>query len=195
MSSPATAPFNLFVPDDFIELPSGEASFEELQELSGQLATHFGVDDDLNDKGVAETVAMLAAVGAAASAGGSAFTAAAIFRSPSVEDRPLMILLNCFTVASQDQDPRATLAELTTAQTATPAQLAGGSAVVVEQSAASQVRAGEETVTITTHQLTAWIPGPDQLAAVSVSSNNTEDWDHIVDFAHGLFDTFEWLEE
>lgn len=187
--------FTIFLPSELIDLPAGEQDIDTLRSLAAAIAGRFGLEADLGDQGLAETTAMLAATGAAAAAAGALYTAAGVFQSPDVPRRPLMVLVTCFLRPSNYANGDEAIAELKSQQgsrLANIVHLPAGKALVVEEASASTTAIGDDPITITTHQLTAWVPTADQIAVVAVSSNNTADWPHIADFAHGLFETFEW---
>lgn len=190
-----TPGFTIFLPPEFIDLPAGEQDIGSLRLLAATIAGRLGLEADLGDQGLAETTAMLAATGSAAAAAGALYTAAGVFQSPDVPQRPLMVLVNCFLHSSNHANGDEAIANLMSQQNgrlANIVHLPAGKALVVEDASASTAAIGDDPISITTHQLTAWIPTTDQIAVIAVSSNNTADWPRIADFAHGLFETFEW---
>ncbi|MEC3978192.1 hypothetical protein [Amycolatopsis sp. H20-H5] len=201
VSTPQRHQFTLVLPGGFIDLPRGEAGMEDLQLLARELADQFGLDPDVPmDQGMAETVVMLTSAGAAAQAGGSSYTAAGIFRSPEDMNRPIMALVNCFCLESGHMSTNVAIAGLGEVHRSTAkgnvevVELPVGPAVVAQSVTQSSISIGEDTVEITEHAITAWIPGTKVVLGLAVTSNNTEDWAHVVDLARGIFDTFEWAD-
>ncbi|MGH3624054.1 MAG: hypothetical protein ACRDQ5_20060 [Sciscionella sp.] len=193
--------FSIFLPEGFIELPSDEPDLDQLQALAREIAALFGAEPDGEiDQGLAETTAMLAATAtaAASAAGRSSFTAAGFFRSPDDSSRPIMALINCFCLESDSDSIETTVAGLQEVHRHTGdgapevVELPAGTAVLAQATAPRQATVGETTVEMTEHSITAWIANPTSVVAVAVTSNNTEDWDHVADMSRGIFETFEW---
>jgi len=149
---------------------------------------------------MAETVVMLSTIAAASAAGGSSYTAAGFFRSPDTPSRPIMVLVNCFTVRSEHRTADVAVAGLEETQrnVATglveSVELPAGPAVVAESRKPVRVPLGEGTIDLDEHSITAWIPSPGVVTAVAITSNNTEDWEHVKDLARGIFETLDWNE-
>jgi hypothetical protein len=201
LSTPRQHQFNLVLPGGFIDLPRGEVDMEELQLLARELAEQFGLDPDAPmDQGMAETVVMLTSAAAAAQAGGSSYTAAGFFRSPDDVNRPIMALVNCFCLESDHTSTNVAIAGLEEVHRSTAkgpvevVELPVGPAVVAQSVTPGGTSVGEDTVAITEHAITAWIPGTKAVLGLAVTSNNTEDWAHVVDLARGIFATFEWAD-
>ncbi|QWF80381.1 hypothetical protein [Amycolatopsis sp. CA-230715] len=194
--------FSLFLPEGFIELPTGELDEEGFRALAAEIAQRFGMDPEAEiDQGLAETTVMLATTAAAAEAGGSCYTAAGFFRSPEVEARPIMALVSCFPMESEHESTEVAIAGLDEVHRNTAngevriVELPAGPAVVAENTSANQAKIDDHDVELTEHSVTAWVPGPGVVMGVAVTSNNTEDWAHVKDMAEGLFETFEWETE
>ncbi|MFC4084762.1 hypothetical protein [Amycolatopsis samaneae] len=191
--------FSLSLPDGFIELPVGSLDEEGFRSLAAAIAERFGLHPDAGiDQGLAESTVMLATTAAAAEAGGSSYTAAGFFRSPEDAGRPIMALVNCFCLESDHSSAEVAIAGLEELHHGTAngpvevVELPAGPAVVTQSVTSGDVPAGEDTVEITEHAITAWIPGTKVLLGLAVTSNNTEDWVHVADLARGIFGTFEW---
>ncbi|GLY41463.1 hypothetical protein Amsp01_074860 [Amycolatopsis sp. NBRC 101858] len=189
--------FSLLLPDGFLTLPARELDETGFRALAAAVADRFGLDGEI-DQGLAETTVMLATTAAAARAGGSGHTSAGFFRSPDDPDRPIMVLVSCFFLESGHPSAAVVITGLRQVHEATASgpvnvvELPVGPAVVVQSVTHSQIPAGAGTVRITQHGITAWIPGPDGLVGLAVTSNNTEDWAHVAELAHGIFETFAW---
>ncbi|PFG49933.1 hypothetical protein ATK36_5127 [Amycolatopsis sulphurea] len=143
---------------------------------------------------------MLATTAAAAEAGGSSYTAAGFFRSPEDPNLPIMALVNCFCLESDHTSTNVAIAGLDEVHRSTASgpveivELPVGPAVVAQSVTPGSISVGEDTVKIAEHAITAWIPGTKVILGLAVTSNNTEDWAHVVDLAHGIFGTFEWAD-
>lgn len=195
------AGFAIHLPDGFIELPTGEPDQQKLTGLASALAVRFGLPADAEiDQGLAETAAMLMALGASSEAGGSQYTAAGIFRSARAE-RPLMAVVSCFVLPSEHDSPRTALSGLEqyyrndSGVRLEPAEFSAGEAVLVSSVSTDALTLGDRSAEATKHALTAWIPDPSAtgMLGVAVTSNNGEDWADIADMASGIFETVEWL--
>jgi hypothetical protein len=189
------------LPEGFITLPTGEIDDEKFRSLAATVSSDFGLDADAEiDQGLAETTVMLATTAAAAQAGGSSYTAAGFFRSPDDVNRPIMALVNCFCLESDHTSTNVAIAGLEEVHRSTAkgpievVELPVGPAVVAQSVTSGSIMIGEDTVEITEHAITAWIPGTKVVLGLAVTSNNTEDWAHVVDLAHGIFATFEWAD-
>ncbi|MFF0144489.1 hypothetical protein ATK36_3335 [Amycolatopsis sulphurea] len=193
--------FNLVLPGGFIDLPRGDTEMEQLNLLARELAEQFGLDPDTPmDQGMAEATVMLATTAAAAEAGGSSYTAAGFFRSPEDLNRPITALVNCFCLESDHTSTNVAIAGLDEVHRSTASgpveivELPVGPAVVAQSVTPGSISVGEDTVEIAEHAITAWIPGTKVILGLAVTSNNTEDWAHVVDLARGIFGTFEWAD-
>ncbi|WP_438387943.1 hypothetical protein [Actinopolyspora saharensis] len=200
-TTPEPPRYSLVLPEGFIELPTGEPTEEKLRTLASAVITRFGLPADTEmDQSLAATATMLMTLGASAEAGGAHYTASAVFRSAQQAQRPLMVMVTCFLVGSEHGSRRTAIAALEQYYNNEPGtevelvELPSGEAVVTRTASTNEFEVGEETVGVTNHAITAWIPTPSatELLSVSVTSNNTEDWDDIVDLAHGIFETIEW---
>lgn len=166
------------------------------------IASQFGLPGDTElDTGLAATASLLMALGNSSEAGGAHYAAAGIFRSAREEQRPLMVVVSCFMLPSENESTQTAVAALKQHHRNTGGvkvnliHVPAGDAVVAQSTGVSVVDVRDESVEITNHALTAWIPHPagDGILSIALSSNNTEDWDDIVDMAHGIFETVEWL--
>lgn len=199
---PAEPPgFALFLPEGFIGLPAGEIDETKFRALASAVSSGFAMGADAEiDSGLAETTAMLATTAAAARAGGSSYTAAGFFRSPDDLNRPIMALVNCFRLESEHTSATVAIAGLEEVHRSTAngpveiVELPVGPAVVAQSVTAGGIAVGADTVGVAEHAITAWIPGTKVVLGLAVTSNNTEDWPHVVDLARGIFDTFEWAD-
>ncbi|KEI43348.1 hypothetical protein [Saccharopolyspora rectivirgula] len=206
MTEPASAQpnYSILLPEGFVELPGGEPTEAKLRTLAGAVATRFGLPADTEiDQGLAATAAMLMTVGASSAAGGAHYTAAAVYRSKRQPERPVMVLVNCFFMASQHSAPHIAVEGLEQYfgsrpdTTAERLRLPAGEAVVARTATTNLLQVKDSSVEITSHSITAWLPNPTGtgVLGVAVTSNNTEDWDDIVDLAQGIFQTVEWEQE
>lgn len=199
MSDRAAAP-SFTLPAGFIELPAGEVDEETFRAVAGELTTWFALGPNAPiDQGIAEATVMLLTAGAAARAGGAGYTAAGIFRSPEQSDRPLLVLVNCFAMESDHATVEDAVAGLVEANRETAAgpvrtvELPCGQAVTVENTKTGEFAAGEASVELTEHTLTAWVPADRGIVyGIALSSHNTEDWEYILDMAGGVLGTVEW---
>lgn len=196
--------YSILLPEGFVELPGGEPTEAKLRTLAGAVATRFGLPADTEiDQGLAATAAMLMTVGASSAAGGAHYTAAAVYRSKRQPERPVMVLVNCFFMDSAHSSPHIAVEGLEKYfgsrpdTTAERLRLPAGEAVVTRTATTDQVQVKDSSVEITSHSITAWLPNPTGagILGVGVTSNNTEDWDDIVDLAQGIFQTVEWEQE
>lgn len=199
--TPRLPEYSLVLPEGFLELPAGEPTEAKLHALVSAIAFRFGLPADTEiDQSLAGVAAMLMTLGASAEAGGAHYTAAAVFRSAQQADRPLMVVVSCFLLASEHVSPRTAVAGLEEYHNnepgteLEPVQLPAGEAVVTRTASTNTLEAGDETIALTTHVITAWIPNPSGqgILSVAITSNNTEDWTDIADLAYGLFETIEW---
>jgi hypothetical protein len=193
--------FSLFVPEGFITLPAGEIDNRKFRSLAAGVSAGFGLDPDAEiDQGLAETTVTLATTVAAARAGGSSYTAAGFFRSPDDVNRPIMALVNCFCLESDHTSTDVAIAGLEEVHRSVAngpvevMELPVGPAVVAQSITPARILIGEDAVEITEHAITAWIPGTKVVLGLAVTSNNTEDWAHVIDLASGIFTTFEWAD-
>ncbi|QGK71597.1 hypothetical protein GIY23_20585 [Allosaccharopolyspora coralli] len=193
--------YSLTLPDGFIELPRGEPTDEKLRTLAMAIASRFGLPADTEvDQSLAGVAAMLMTLGASTEAGGAHYTAAAVFRSAKQADRPLMVVVSCFLLPSEHPSARVAadgLEKYHRNQSGTEVEqvpLPAGQTVVTRTASTSTLTANDQTIDVISHAITAWIPNPsgNGLLGVSVTSNNTEDWEDICDMASGLFETVEW---
>ncbi|WP_173137467.1 hypothetical protein [Kibdelosporangium persicum] len=191
--------FNLVLPEQFVRIPLGELTEDGLRGLAAEIAGVFQVPEP--DLGAVASAITLASVGAGAAAGGASHVSAGIFRSTDGE-RPLLVLLSAYVMASGHASVQAAISGLLEVHESRQAGLVrtvhldSGPAVTVEAREDSEITMGEpaETYELTQHSLTAWIPDPDgtTLVALSVMSTNTEDWLDIKDLTEGIFDGFFW---
>lgn len=201
--APSSPPlFSLFLPEGFIELHAGEPDLAQLRSLAADIAGVFGLDPGAEiDQGLAESTVLLTTAAAASAAGGSSYTAAGFFRSPDDPNRPIMALVSCFCVESSHTSANVAIAGLEEVHRRTSngpvevVELPAGPAVVAQSTTPGRITLGEDSVAITEHAITAWIPGPKVVLGLAVTSNNTEDWPHVADLASGLFETFEWADD
>lgn len=193
-------PFVLLLPEQFFEIHLGELTEEVLRGLAQQVAAVFSIPE--LDLGAVASAVTLGSVGAAAAAGGASHLSAGLFRSPDGE-RPIMVLVSCYVLASNHTSVQAAISGLLEIHESQDrglvrsVQLDSGPAVTVEGHESAQITMGipeAETYDMTNHTLTAWIPEPTgpSVIAVSVSSTNSEDWEHVKDLATGVFEGFLW---
>lgn len=201
-STAETPRYSLFLPEGFIELPAGEPTDTKLHALVTAIVSRFGLATGIEvDQSLAGAAVMLMTLGASAEAGGAHYTAAGVLRSAQQADRPLMVVVNCFFLASEHVSPRITVAGLAEYYKNEPdtdveqVLLPAGDAIVTRTASTSTLEANDETVEIASCAITAWVPNPvgPGILSVSITSNNAEDWMDIVDLAHGIFETVEWL--
>jgi hypothetical protein len=193
-------PFVLLLPEQFIEIHLGELTEDVLRGLARQVAGVFGISE--LDLGAVASAVTLGSVGAAAAAGGASHLSAGLFRSPD-DERPVMVLVSCYVMVSDHTAVQAAVSglleihETQNRGVVRAVQLDSGPAVTVEARETVQITMGEqapEIYDITQHTVTAWIPDPTGtcVVAVSVSSTNSDDWEHVQDLAGGIFDGFLW---
>jgi len=193
--------FSLFLPAGFIEMPAGDIDEVGFRSLAAEIATLFGLDPQAGiDQGLAETTVMLTTAAAAAHAGGSSYTAAGFFRSPDDVNRPIMALVTCFCLESDHTSTNVAIAGLEEVHRSVAkgpvevVELPVGPAVVAQSTTPEGISDGEDTVEITEHAITAWIPGVKGVVGLAVTRTHSEDWAHVVDLARGIFTTFEWAD-
>lgn len=202
VSAPPEPPgFSLFLPDGFLALPAGNVDEEQFRSLAASVSAEFGAGPEAEiDQGIAETTAMLVTTAAMAEAGGSSYTAAGFFRSPDDLKRPIMAVVNCFCLESDHSSTAVAISGLEEVQRSTSTgpvevvELPAGPAVIAQSASVGSISIGEGSVQVTEHVITAWIPGTKVILALAVTSNNAEDWTHVVDLARGIFETFEWVD-
>ncbi|MGH3517473.1 MAG: hypothetical protein ACRDQ7_08685 [Haloechinothrix sp.] len=204
MTTPKTTDIpgiSIDLPAGFIQLPGGDVDEAVFRSLASDIATTFGLAPDAEiDQGLAETTTMLLTMGAAASAGGSAFTSAGFFRSPDDPQRPIMALVSVYYVESEHHSVSAAVAGLEQLHKEAGANqpaivdLPAGRSVITKSRTPSSISIDAQAVEIVQHSIVAWIPNPNGngVAGVAVSSNNSEDLSHVEDLARGVFHTFEW---
>lgn len=200
----STPGFQIFLPHGFISLPvtnPEQPTEEQFRSVAAAISSSFGLDPDhAIDQGLAETAVMLLTIGAASAAGGSTYTAAGFFRSPDEASRPIMALVNCFYLETQRQSVPIAIAGLEEfhrhagASPTSVVDLPAGRSVVAQTRESNTLVLEKGSVDVVQHAITAWIPTPtgQGVASIAVTSNNAEDWGHVVDMASGIFETFEW---
>lgn len=195
--------FGIVLPDGFLQLPHGELDMEHFRALASRLRAQFGLSDEGDvDQGVAEATAMLVSAGAASAAGNSTYTAAGFFRSPDDLRRPIMVLVNAYVLESDHQSVNSAIASLeeiyrhSSDGRSEVVDLPAGRAAIRASRLPSEILVEGESVPVIQHAIVAWIPDPTNscVVGIAVSSNNTEDWDHVEDLARGVFETFEWTD-
>lgn len=192
--------YSLFLPEDFIELPEGEVTEAKITNLASALAVRvgYGADAEL-DQELAAATSLVMTLGASAYTGGAHYVATALYKSARAK-RPLMIIVSCFLIPSNHDSPEVALTglrqhhEQQTDINVKRLAFPGGDAIVTRAASTTMLAGGDQEIPVTNHVITAWFPHPTSAAVlgVAISSNNTADWDDIVDLAHGIFTTVEW---
>lgn len=183
--------FTLGVPPGFIRIQPDTPA----DELLAQIARVFNTEQITDD--MRKFAAVLTALTPNALTDAIPYVGLGLFRSPQAR-RPILLSLSCLSQAADHDGVRTAvggLLEVHRDRLAREVALTCGPAVItLAEEPIELTDGGQPELRLLRREITAWVPDPagTAIAVVSVSSNNWQDWEHISEFALGLFNSLEW---
>jgi hypothetical protein len=196
-----TEGYEISVPDGFVRVPLSSIDGVNLSKLSSDVAKMFGllVADERSD----EMAEHLLYLGEYLSQKEVDVIAIAVYRSRSDEQRLIMVTLSSSIVLVDSIDRDTAIAGLLEVHerrgsgSVGTLELPCGPSVIVVSEELRSVDHLDQEISLLHREVTAWTPPPTgkSVVAVSVSSNNWQDWDQVSVLALDVFNSIRWDKE